>query len=272
MPLGMCPILLLPPYCTICVFLILLCFFFFPEGVKKLETPFDVYKLDCKGIIKNSDAFKLRKSLLKMPFKKKSCDLYSFGQSADFFKIKANQRSQEIQQFLNILKGIKQNISKHLGKKFNNVISVSCSKYDHGGNLLLIVCFKKLFTLLIVLLIILDYLLCHDDRVDDRCVAFIYYLNYDWLDEWGGTLDMFSVDKNFNAKQIVKSISPEFNTLIFFPVGNSTYHQASRPNLFVFNVKQFVLTMLLILFKLRSLKMSQTFLEFPSMVGSTLMI
>lgn len=91
-----------------------------------------------------------------------------------------------------------------------------------------------------LLIIILDYLLCHDDRVDDRCVAFIYYLNYDWLDEWGGTLDIFSVDNNFNAKQIVKSISPEFNTLIFFPVGNSSYHQASRPSWFVFNVKLFV--------------------------------
>lgn len=117
--------------------------FFYSESVRKLETPFDVYKFDCKGVIKNSDAFKLRKSLLKMPFKKKSCDLYSFGQSADFFKIKNNQRPQEIQQFLNILKVIKQNIAKLLGKTFNNVISVSCSKYDHGGNVLLIACFKK---------------------------------------------------------------------------------------------------------------------------------
>lgn len=143
----MCPIPLLPftpaLLCNVIDVFNFVVFFFFPESVRKLDTPFDVYKFDCKGIIKNSDAFKLRKSLLKMPFKKKSCDLYSFGQSADFFKIKNNQRPQEIQQFLNILKTIKQKIANHLGKKFNNVISVSCSKYDHGGNLLLLACFKK---------------------------------------------------------------------------------------------------------------------------------
>jgi len=78
-----------------------------------------------------------------------------------------------------------------------------------------------------VLIIILDYLLCHDDRVDNRSVAFVYYLNYDWLNEWGGTLDIFSVDQNYNTQGIEQSINPEFNTMIFFPVGKNTYHQAS---------------------------------------------
>lgn len=73
--------------------------------------------------------------------------------------------------------------------------------------------------------IVSDYLLCHDDCVDDRSVAFIYYLNYDWLDDWGGTLDIYSVDKNCNAKEKVNHINPEFNTMIFFPVGRNTYHQ-----------------------------------------------
>lgn len=73
-------------------------------------------------------------------------------------------------------------------------------------------------------------MLCHDDRVDDRSVAFIYYLNYDWLNEWGGTLDVYSVDQNYNAENIVQSINPEFNTMIFFPVGKHTYHQASYLN------------------------------------------
>jgi len=71
-------------------------------------------------------------------------------------------------------------------------------------------------------------LLCHDDRVDDRSVAFVYYLNYDWLDEWGGTFDIYSVDKNYNANKIVKNINPQFNTMLFFPVGKHTYHQASK--------------------------------------------
>lgn len=81
------------------------------------------------------------------------------------------------------------------------------------------------YILIISISFILDYLLCHDDCVQDRVVAFVYYLNYDWLKEWGGTLDVFSVDENFNAEKNVHSINPEFNTMIFFPVGRQTYHQ-----------------------------------------------
>jgi Rps23 Pro-64 3,4-dihydroxylase Tpa1-like proline 4-hydroxylase len=80
----------------------------------------------------------------------------------------------------------------------------------------------------------LDYLLCHDDRVDDRSVAFIYYLNYDWLPEWGGTLDVYSVDDMNCATEIVQNINPEFNSLIFFPVEKYTYHQVRHH---VFNLK-----------------------------------
>lgn len=88
--------------------------------------------------------------------------------------------------------------------------------------------FCTVFIRLNYLKIVLDYLLCHDDRVDDRSVAFIYYLNYDWLNEWGGTLDLYSVDEQYNAKEIVQCINPEFNSMIFFPVGRQTYHQASK--------------------------------------------
>jgi len=75
--------------------------------------------------------------------------------------------------------------------------------------------------------VVIDYLLCHDDCVEDRSVAFIYYLNYDWLPEWGGTLDVYSVNNRNHATKIVKSINPEFNSMIFFPVQNYTYHQVS---------------------------------------------
>ncbi|XP_050436203.1 prolyl 3-hydroxylase OGFOD1 isoform X2 [Adelges cooleyi] len=175
------------------------------KGVTKLDAPYDIYKLDCKNIISNSDAFKLRSALLTMKFKKKSCDLYSFGQSPDFYRISNKDKPDEVQQFLLVLAEMKKKIATFLEKTFNKTTSVSCSMYNHG-----------------------DYLLCHDDRVDDRSVAFIYYLNYDWLNEWGGTLDVYSIDENYNAKEIVNSINPEFNTMIFFPVGQHTYHQVAE--------------------------------------------
>lgn len=110
---------------------------FLLDGVTKLKTPFDVYKFDCEGMISNSDAFKLRTALLTMQFKQKSCDLYSFSQSGDFYKLPIKDRPKEVQQFLVILKEIKQKIAAYLGKRFNKTISVSCSKYDLGGNFLL---------------------------------------------------------------------------------------------------------------------------------------
>lgn len=86
-------------------------------------------------MIKSADAFKLRTALLTMKFKKKSCDLYSFSQSPDFNLIPNSQKPIEVQRFLDILQKIKENISSYLEKEFTPTISVSCSKYDTGGNL-----------------------------------------------------------------------------------------------------------------------------------------
>lgn len=130
----------------------------FLDAVTKLDTPFDVFKFDCKDMISNSEAFKLRQALLTMTFKKKSCDLYSFSQSSDFIRSTNIKKPKEVEQFLIFLEKIKQNIATYLGKTFNNMISVSCSKYDHGGNFFFnklqyvsfnnyIVCILRLLTL-----------------------------------------------------------------------------------------------------------------------------
>lgn len=103
--------------------------------VVQTTEPFEIYKLDCKTMISNADAFKLRAALLTMKFKKKSCDLYSFSQSADFNLIPRSQKPKEVLRFLDILSTIKENVSSYLKMKFSETPSVSCSKYDHGGNL-----------------------------------------------------------------------------------------------------------------------------------------
>lgn len=108
-------------------------FFFFTAKVQKLDAPFDIYKFDCKDVISVTDALKLREALLTMNFKKKSCDLYSFSQSADFKRLASDQIPEELKRYLSILDMIKQRIAVYLKKKFNKMISVSCSKYDQGG-------------------------------------------------------------------------------------------------------------------------------------------
>lgn len=40
----------------------------------------------------------------------------------------------------------------------------------------------------------LDYLLCHDDELEGRRIAFILYFTPVWKPEYGGGLDLFGVD------------------------------------------------------------------------------
>ncbi len=45
-----------------------------------------------------------------------------------------------------------------------------------------------------------DHLLCHDDELEGRRIAFILYLSPQWSEEDGGTLDLFSVDDQVKRK------------------------------------------------------------------------
>ena len=41
-----------------------------------------------------------------------------------------------------------------------------------------------------------DYLLCHDDELEGRRIAFIMYLVPDWSEEDGGLLELFNTGEN----------------------------------------------------------------------------
>ena len=48
-----------------------------------------------------------------------------------------------------------------------------------------------------------DYLLCHDDELEGRRIAFIYYLvQEDWTRADGGTLDLYTTDLNGTWKKL----------------------------------------------------------------------
>lgn len=73
-----------------------------------------------------------------------------------------------------------------------------------------------------------DALLCHDDELEGRRIAFILYLVPPWDSSLGGTLDLYNVDEHFQPKQIVKSLIPSWNTLVFFEVSPVSFHQVSE--------------------------------------------
>ncbi|XP_011877201.1 PREDICTED: prolyl 3-hydroxylase OGFOD1 [Vollenhovia emeryi] len=73
-----------------------------------------------------------------------------------------------------------------------------------------------------------DRLLCHDDNMDDRRIAYILYLTKDWSQEDGGALDIFDTDEEGWPREIVRSLIPEYNSFVFFEVEDNSYHQVAE--------------------------------------------
>ncbi|XP_077862401.1 prolyl 3-hydroxylase OGFOD1-like [Saccoglossus kowalevskii] len=73
-----------------------------------------------------------------------------------------------------------------------------------------------------------DVLLCHDDELEGRRIAFILYLVPHWDIKDGGNLDLFETDEHGQPSEIVKSLVPSWNTLSFFEVTPVSFHQVSE--------------------------------------------
>ena len=71
-------------------------------------------------------------------------------------------------------------------------------------------------------------MLCHDDELEGRRIAFIMYFVKDWTEEDGGTLDLFKLNDIGQPIEIVKKIVPETNAMVFFEVTEKSYHQVAE--------------------------------------------
>ncbi|XP_033469855.1 prolyl 3-hydroxylase OGFOD1 [Epinephelus lanceolatus] len=144
----------------------------------------------------------LQKELLELNFHEKSNDLYKFKQSDDLKK-----RTEPH------ITGLRAALFGHFGSWLGDVLGVeleptvdiSCAKYEYT-----------------------DVLLCHDDELEGRRVAFILYLVPPWQSSDGGTLDLYTTDSNFQPQSIVKSLVPSLNTLVLFEVSPVSFHQVSE--------------------------------------------
>ncbi|XP_051835839.1 prolyl 3-hydroxylase OGFOD1 [Antechinus flavipes] len=144
----------------------------------------------------------LQKELLDLDFHEKCNDLYKFKQSDDL----KNRDELHISALRKVLfedfRGWLSDIAKI---DLDSTIDISCAKYEYT-----------------------DILLCHDDELEGRRIAFILYLVPPWDKSLGGTLDLYNTDEHFQPKQIVKSLIPSWNTLVFFEVSPVSFHQVSE--------------------------------------------
>lgn len=74
-----------------------------------------------------------------------------------------------------------------------------------------------------------DFLLCHDDELEGRRIAYILYLvPEDWAAGDGGALDLFAVDAAGQPTTVAASVVPVRGTLAFFDVSEVSFHQVAE--------------------------------------------
>lgn len=144
----------------------------------------------------------LKDELLNLDFCDKSNDLYKFQQSDALQNISSpyisGLRTFLYQDFLGWLRDV-------TDIEFNDTIDMTCSKYTYT-----------------------DVLLCHDDELEGRRIAFILYLVPPWSEQDGGLLDLFESDEHYRPKKISKSLVPKWNSFVFFEVTPASFHQVSE--------------------------------------------
>lgn len=72
------------------------------------------------------------------------------------------------------------------------------------------------------------YLLCHDDQVQERSIAFIIYFCEDFNKDDGGELELFNSNSKGEPTTVVQSILPKFNQFTCFEVSTKSYHQVNE--------------------------------------------
>ena len=73
-----------------------------------------------------------------------------------------------------------------------------------------------------------SFLLPHDDQVEGRIIAYSLHLtDVEISEDMGGALHLYEAD-NAGKSKLVKSIIPEYNSLIMFEVSDKSWHQVGE--------------------------------------------
>ncbi|RUS77524.1 hypothetical protein EGW08_014708 [Elysia chlorotica] len=144
----------------------------------------------------------LESALLDLPLRDKNNDLYKFSQSRDL----NHSKSSMIASFRAMCEVVRGFLSGVTEIPLNSKIDLFCSQYKYT-----------------------DVLLCHDDELEERRIAFIYYLVPElWCQADGGTLDLFDATDLGHPKSIIKSVVPKRNSFLFFEVSALSFHQVAE--------------------------------------------
>ena len=175
-----------------------------PQKFNNIEIVTEPFKCGVvNNFIKDEEFLKrLKKEIVEeVEFPENNNDLFRFHQSDDFDSVDLPHVKSLRTCFLTEVKEFLKDITQI--DLYDDVVDLTASKYEYN-----------------------DHLLCHDDQLEERRIAFILYLvPGEWSDKDGGAFDMFDRDENGQPKNIARSYYPKWNNFVFFEVTPQSYHQ-----------------------------------------------
>lgn len=154
--------------------------------------------LELPGFFQEEKLLQVLQALGEETFILKEADLFQFHQTADLVGTK-NSVLQEFRSFLSSPEFVSY-LSTLTG------MALQQKKIDISGTI-----YQDT-----------DYLLCHDDQLEGRKIAYIIYLS-DLQQKEGGGLVLYKSQKSIPTVQ-AKTIVPKFNTFAFFAVSPRSFH------------------------------------------------
>uniref|UniRef100_H2YMJ6 Fe2OG dioxygenase domain-containing protein n=1 Tax=Ciona savignyi TaxID=51511 RepID=H2YMJ6_CIOSA len=164
----------------------------------------------------NSFLLELKEQLLKLNFNPKSNDLYQFAQTSELIGKPGINGANESSLLRHVVTLLHHKLLPWLRDtttiKLNDDVDMFCAQYKET-----------------------DYLLCHDDELENRRIAYVYYLSPDWSINDGGALQLFNSNQReyngsaiFDPSSVIHEIVPKFNSLVLFEVCPTSYHQVAE--------------------------------------------
>ncbi len=176
------------------------------KALKKLNQRFSSAKsfkhVLIKDFLREEKVNSLLRALKTEEFIEKESDLFNFKQTSDLYFskneiIKNFHKTICSWSFFHL-------IEKITGVKLKGILDMSGTLYENCS-----------------------YLLCHDDKLEGRKIAYVFYLSKNFTKKDGGDFVLFNSINNKPAA-IAKKYSPLWNSLLLFEVSGNSFHEVEE--------------------------------------------
>src|SRR3989338_7535824 len=156
-----------------------------------------------KDFLEEEKARQLSAALCAEKFEKKQSDLFSLSQTQDFGGIKRGVLQDFYQLFC----------SKKFAQVMQQItgIKLKVGTIDMAGSLYECC----------------DYLLCHDDQLEGRKLAYIHYISDTFRENDGGSLALLA-DTSGKPGKTMRRYIPQWNSFIVFLVSPKSWHEVEE--------------------------------------------